>query len=443
MTSDCARDARAAGGRWALVPLLIAILSASLAVSMLTTALPSMASDLGTSAAARSWLVDVYPLALAVSIVVAARVGDRFGRVPTLVAGLSAFALLDIAALAADSTAQVVAIRALSGVAGALIIASVVGTIGHLYRGRALAVANGAWVAVFGAANAVGPALGGMVTQSLGWRWVLGACAPIALAAAVSAPRAIPYSAPAQNVSFDPPSIAASVVGIGGIVYGIQRTASEPFTGVSMLLLGVAALFVFMRRQLRSASPFLAIDLFRIRRFRVAFGRIVVSGGAASACAYLTSIHLQHDMGWSPVQAGMALVPQAAATAAGGLSAPFLNRLVGDVAVRTALAIQGVGLGALALQRVGITLPIAAVGLGLGIVGTLAATHLFETAPREDSGQVGALQEIAFAVGSGLGIALFDAIAVAFGPHGFRVALVAAAVPAAFLATIAARPRAQ
>jgi len=430
VTVNCPAPQRVAGkNQWTpLVPLLLGVLTTGLASGMINTALPTIAADLGTSPGARAWMADAYPLAVAVSIVVAARLGDRFGRRRTLLAGLAGFAVLSAGALVADSTAAVVTIRALSGVAGAFLLASVVGTIGTLYRGHTVAVANGLWVAVFGAATAVGPALGGAVTQGLGWQWVFVLCAPIAAAALASAVFLVPETASRQPVSFDPWSIVCAVFGLGGIVLGLERAPQAPLTGGLVFAVGGVLLTAFLRRQRRLATPLISLDLFARPRFATSFTRIAVSAGTAVACTYLVSVHVQQDLGWSATQAGLALVPQAVATALGGLLGPVAARRFGrGRTLRLALGAQAAGLAALAWAPAGVAVPISAVGFGFGVVGSLATAELFDGTSASDSGQVGAVQEVAFAAGSGLGIAVFATVAVAGGSHGYPVATAAAA----------------
>jgi MFS transporter, DHA2 family, multidrug resistance protein len=428
--------------RWlVLVPLLLGVLGGGLAISMVNTALPRIAVGLSVSAGSQAWIVDIYPLALAVSLVPAVRLGDRYGRRRMLLSGLVAVALLNIAAALAPDGIALIACRALLGVAGATVLASVVATVGSTFRGHDLAIANGAWVTVAGTGGAVGPAAGGILTQAEGWRWVFGCLSLVAVMAAVSAWWLMPES-PARGLRarWDGVGVALSVVTVGGMVYGIQRIAPDPLAGGLFLAAGAAAAAWFVRRQRAAADPLIDLSLLGRAGLARSATQILVSAATAAACLYLVSLHLQHALGRTPLEAGVALVPQAAATALAGILAPAsLRWMPAAAAVRVALVIQAAGLLALAGNGSAVFVPIALVGLGYGAVGTLATTALFEAAGPTRSAQAGAIQEIAFAFGSGAGIAVFSAVASIGARHGFLLAAAAAALLTAASAGIPAR----
>jgi DHA2 family multidrug resistance protein-like MFS transporter len=415
--------------RWlVLVPLLLGVLGGGLATSMINTALPRIATDLSVSAGSQAWIVDVYPLALAVSLVPAVRLGDRYGRRRMLLSGLAVVALLNIVASLSPNGIALIACRAALGVAGAMVLASVVSTVGQTFRGHDLAVANGAWVTVVGVGGAVGPAAGGILTQAEGWRWVFRCLSLLAVLAGVAAWRLMPES-PTQRLRarWDGVGVALSVVTVGGMVYGIQHLVPDPFAGGLFLAAGAAAAAWLVRRQRRTADPLIDISLLRRTGFAKSTTQILVSAATAAACLYLVSLHLQHTLGRTPLEAGVALAPQAAGTAFGGVLAPLsLRWTAAATAVRAALVVQAAGLLVLSWNGTAVFAPIALVGFGYGAVGTLATTALFEAATPSRSSQAGAIQEIAFAFGSGAGIAFFSAVA-GIGPrHGFFLAIATA-----------------
>ncbi len=405
---------------------------------MINTALPAIAANLALAEPMRAWVVDAYPLATAVTIVVAARCGDRFGRRRMFILGTIGYAAA--ATLAALSPVSVVLIgsRALMGIAGAFIIASVVSTIGALFTGRRLVVANGLWMAVFGLGNSLGPLLGGLLTELWGWRSVLASSAPLALAAAGLAATCLVETRSEARVRFDGLSIVTSSAGVGAVVAGIKLSAVNPLIGSLWLAAGLGALVLFVIRQRRIEAPLIAVGLFTQRRFSSAAVQLFASAATAAASIYLLSIHLQSESDLSPAAAGMALVPQAVATTAGGLLAPWVTLRTGrPAAIVIALVVQAVGLSALGITPTASLIPLVLVGLGFGFIGTLTTTTLFDSSPRSSAGQVGAIQEIVFALGSGIGVAVFATIALIGGPDGFALALTAAAaltLAAGFLA---------
>ncbi|MEW1987662.1 MFS transporter [Brevibacterium casei] len=433
-----------APGLWpTMLPLLMGILCGALGVSMINTALPVIAEDLALAASMRAWIVDVYPLATAVTIVVAARCGDRFGRRRMFVLGTIGYAAAAVLAALSPWPVALIGSRTLMGISGAFVIASVVSTIGALFTGRRLAVANGLWMAVFGLGNSLGPVLGGVLTELWGWRSVLVSSAPLALAAAGLAAACLVETRSEARVRFDALSIVTSSAGVGAVVAGIKLSAADPLPGVLWLAAGLGALVVFVIRQRRLESPLIAVDLFAHRRFSSAALQLFMSAATAAASIYLLSIHLQSELDRSPAAAGMALVPQAVATVAGGLLAPWVALRIGrPAAIVTALVLQALGLAALGITPTASLLPLVLVGLGFGFIGTLATTTLLDSSPRSSAGQVGAIQEIAFALGSGAGVAVFATIALVGDPHGFALALTAAALLTAGSGLLTITPRA-
>lgn len=408
-----------------MIPLLAGILAASLAVSMINTALPRIADDLQLGGASRAWVVDAYPLTLAALIVVAARLGDRFGRRTALIVGVTGFGAVSAVVALLPSAPAVIVGRLVAGAFGALIVANVVSTIAAVYEGRERTVANGLWVATFGAANATGPVLGGVLTQAWGWQSVFAVCVPVALCAAVLTAWLVPQTR-GSRPTWDVPSVIASGAGLGAVVYGITHLLADRVVGALLAVAGVALLGYFIRRQARSDDPLIDVTLFRRPGFGIAFTQVLTSAATSAASVYLVSVHVQDALGRSPTAAGLTVMPQAVATVAGGLIGPRLSGVASyRTAVSTSLVVQAAGL---AIAGVGL-LPVglALVGFGFGVVGSLGVTRLLDMTPADQLSHAGALQEVAFALGSGLGIAVFDTVFRSAGSDGFAWAMAAAA----------------
>ncbi|WP_052460679.1 MFS transporter [Microbacterium gorillae] len=409
---------------WApLVPMLLGILAGALSVSMVNTAVPRIVDDLGVDDAARPWIVGAYPLALAGCIVIGARLGDWIGRRTVVAIGLGGYAVLNLLAAVQVSGLALIGVRAALGVMSALVIASVVSSIGVLYRGRDLVIANGLWVGVFGAGSAIGPTLGGFITEHLGWPAVFAACAPVAMIG-LALVWLVPNTRAEHPAPWDPLSIGTSTVGLAVTLLGLQRLAFDALTGAVLLAIGAACLAVFWIRQRRLARPFLDVRLFSNGSFTLAVLQILAAAGTASAATYLLSVHLQAAAGLTPTATGIALIPQALATVAGGVLAGIVVRLVSDRgALVLALVIQAAGLAGLAIWPTSAAAPLIGIGVGMGLVGTLATSRLFEVAPRSRAADVGAIQEIGFALGGAAWIAMLDAVTVVGGSVGFALAL--------------------
>ncbi|WP_350350596.1 MFS transporter [Microbacterium sp. A8/3-1] len=413
----------------AMIPLQLGILIGALAISSVSTALPAIRGDLALTDSGALWLVDIYSLALAATLILAARIGDAFGRKRIVLIGLAGFALLNAVGGFADNGLVLIAIRALLGVAEAFVVAGVVATIGAHYQARERVLAYGLWTATFGAGSALGPVLGGIVTEGPGWRWLLLGSVPLAVLAGALAIWLVPDSRSSRPASWDVLSILSSIVALGALVFALHEVLAAPVPAAVAGVVAVAVLIFFIRRQRVLRDPLIDMRLFGVPGFSPAIVRILASSGVASASVVLVSLHLQDARGHSAAEAGIAILPQAVAIALGGVLAPvFLRMLSANALTVLALTVQGVGLAWLALDPDLVALPLLLVGLGFGIGATLAATALFDVTTEDDAGQVGAIQEVGFSLGGGLGIAVLGTIGSILAARGFTVALVIAAV---------------
>lgn len=411
--------------RWfAMIPMMLGVLIGSVTISSVTTALPAMRDDIGMTAAEGVWFLDVYPLALAATLVIAARAGDQFGRRTIMVIGLAGFAVLNLAAGFASDPLLLILTRVALGTSEAMVIASVVATIGSQFLPRERVLAYGLWTAAFGSGSAFGPVAGGLLASGPGWRWIMWGCVPLAIIALLLALWLVPNSRTSQKPHWDPISIATSILGLAGIVYALQHAASDTAPAIVVGIIGIGATVWFTRRQRRLADPLIDVGLFRNRHFAVAVIRILVVTGATAAAVYLVSVHLQESRGDSALAAGLAVLPLAAAIMVGGVLAPLgLRRMTNQSLVVATMLIQAAGLIWIAFDPVLFAVPLVLVGLGSGVVSTLAATALFDVTTADQAGQVGAIQEVGFALGNGLGVAILGTVALAVVGAGFTVAL--------------------
>lgn len=416
--------------RWfSMIPMLLGVLVGAITISSATTALPSISEELGLGPVEALWIIDVYPLALAVTLVLAARAGDRFGRRIIMIFGLFGFAAFNVMGGFADSGLLIIASRTLLGLSEAMVISSVVSTIGFHFKARERVLAYGLWTATFGAGSAFGPLVGGILADGPGWRWIMFGAAPIAILALVLAIWLVPESKTSTPPSWDILSIFLSVVGLAGVVYALQHLALEPLVALIAAVIGLLAMTSFVRRQLGSADPLIDVRLFANVPFSTAYLRIIAGGGTSAATIYLVSVHLQEDRGVSAIEAGLVIIPHAVMIIIGGLLAPVALRALSNSSVTgIALLIEAAGLAWLSFDPTSYMGPLLLVGFGMGVVGTLAASELFDVTTSEQAGQVGAIQEVGFALGAGLGVALLGGLAVMFASNGFAVAMVGGAI---------------
>ncbi|GAA4178128.1 MFS transporter [Gryllotalpicola koreensis] len=423
-----------------LSPLLISVFGASLSTGLLTVSAPRIGADIGLPTVSRAWLLDAYPLCLAAVLAAAARLGDRYGRRPVLLTSSTLIVVASVGAALSPGAATLIAWRCAHGVAGAGVLASVVGTIGSRFAGADLAVANGAWVAAVGAGNALGPVVGGVITDMAGWRWLFAFPALAALVSIALSIRFLPNSSAPDRPRMDPLSMVLAGVAAGTLIEGVNVAPGSPIEGAVLLLVCASACVALFRRQRRSTHPMIDVSLFRDRRFAVAAVQILVSAASASGCMYLVSLHVQQSRGYTATAAGLVLLPLAIGTTAGGVAAPFArSRLSSGAIVRAALVLQGVGAAGAGVAGTPLQLAVAlaVAGIGYGIVGTVATTTLFAIAAHVRASQAGVLQEMTFALGSGIGIALFGTVAAS--SAGFSLTLGSAAAVTAAAALLRSR----
>ena len=424
--------------RWlALIPMLLGVLIGSLSLSSIITALPALLAELRLEPAAGVWIIDIYPLTLGVTLVLAARAGDHWGRRRIMLLGLSGFAVFNLLAGLASDGFTLIALRTLLGVSEAMVISSVVSTIGTQFHARERVLAYGFWTAAFGAGSAFGPILGGLLTEGPGWRWVFLGCVPLSALAVLAALRFVPEGRAPVRPHWDPLSIGTSVLAIGGLVYALQHALAEPVTAAALAAVAIVSGIVFVRRQERLDNPLIDVGIFRIREFSIAYGHILLITGTTAATLYLVGLHVQSGQGLSPAESGLVLLPLAALTGIVGAAAPLALSWWGRKTITTlALTVALLGQLWLASGLPGIPVALGLIGAGFGAVGTLAAAALFDYTTPAQAGQVGAVQEVSFALGNGIGVAVFGTIALAAGTDGYRIAMLVAGVVLAAAALV-------
>ena len=329
-----------------MVPLLLGILIGALAISSVSTALPAIRGDLALSDTEGLWLADVYALSLAATLIVAARIGDAFGRKRIVLIGLAGFAALNAIGGFAQSGVLLIVIRALLGVAEAFVVAGVVATIGAKYHARERVLAYGLWTATFGVGSALGPVLGGLLAEGPGWRWLLWGSVPLAVLAGVLALWLVPDSRSSRPPSWDVASIVTSIVALGALAFALHEALAAPVPATVAGVIAVGSLVFFVLRQRRLSEPLIDMRLFGVPGFSPAIIRILAASGVSSAAVLLVSLHLQDTRGWSPAEAGLAILPQAAAIAIGGVIAPIALRWMrAETLTVVALLLQAAGMG--------------------------------------------------------------------------------------------------
>ncbi|SDE92527.1 drug resistance transporter, EmrB/QacA subfamily [Blastococcus fimeti] len=380
-------------------------------VTIVNVALPDIARDLDTSFAQLQWVVDVYALALAALVLGAGSLADLYGRRRLYLIGLVVFALSSLACGLAPDAGWLIAARGIQGIGGAIMFATTIALINTSYEGRDRGTAFGIWGAVLGAAAALGPILGGALTE-LDWRWIFYVNLPVTVLAVgmtlVAVREARQPGAPKPDV----PGIALFSLGAGAVVFGLVRAAAVGWgrTGSwGPVVVGAVVLVVWVLVELRRPAPMLDVRLFAGRSFSGIMLAALVLNGAAFALLVYTSLWLQSIGGLSPLQAGCVFIPLSVvsfvAAAAGGR---FLQTQPPRFVLGGGLLLIGAGCLLMTLIDTDSTwrslvAGLAVLGAGVGVANPTLASAALAAVPRERSGMasgaVNTARQMGFAVG--------------------------------------------
>jgi EmrB/QacA subfamily drug resistance transporter len=278
-------------------------------VTIVNVALPDMAVDLHTSFSSLQWVIDSYAVALAALLMGLGSLADLRGRRRVYLAGLAMFAAASLASGLAASPGLLIAARAVQGVGGAAMFATTIALLNASYQGRDRGTAFGVWGAVAGGSAAVGPVLGGLLTETLSWRWIFFVNLPVSAAAIALTLAAFGADRRQATGRFDLAGVLAFTAGAAATTFGLVRASSVGWAAdqtIGLIAAGLAAFVVFVLIERRARQPLLQVSLLR----RPAFAAIMIAALLlnAAAFAYLaySSLWLQTVLGLSPVQAGLA-----------------------------------------------------------------------------------------------------------------------------------------
>lgn len=418
------------GRRWAA----LAVLSASLLVitmdmTILNIALPEMAAQLHPTSDQQLWIVDAYSLVLAGLLVSVAAIADRWGRRRMLVLGYAVFAAASLLVLAADSAEAVIAVRALLGVGGAMVMPTTLSLIRVIFTDpQERATALSIWAAVSGLGAVIGPLVGGFLLEHFSWHAAFLVNVPLMALGIVAGLLLLTESRVVKPGRWDALGAALSLVGMVTLVWAIKQFGKESSFAVPTawlaMAIAVATLTWFAIRCIRSDHPLLDLRLFRGRQFSA--GIIAALGATFSMIAALLLVAqwLQLVEGASPIEAGVRLMPIAIAGALTSLAAPPLSRLIGSRAVLAGgLALAGIGLVYIGLSGDNLNLTdmviaLCLVGAGMGALA-IGSAMIMGGAPTEKAGNAGALEETAYEFGGTLGVTILGSISALMYRAGF------------------------
>jgi EmrB/QacA subfamily drug resistance transporter len=306
-------------GRWIIAATVLGSSMAMLDATAVNVALPTIGSpsELNTSLAGLQWVVTAYTLTLAGLILLGGALGDRFGRRRVFLIGVTWFALSSALCGLAPNIGVLIAARALQGIGGALLTPGSLAIIQSTFAPDDRPRAIGAWSGLGGVAGAIGPFLGGLIVGSIGWRWIFLINLPLAVAVLTVTSRHVPESRdPTAQGRFDIAGAVLAALALAGITDGlIEATSPALLESVVPALAGVAAgvAFVLLERRRgrhpERVPPMLPLGIFSSRQFTTINLITFVVYGAMGAVFFLLVLDLQVVVGFTPLQAGISLLP--------------------------------------------------------------------------------------------------------------------------------------
>ncbi|CCH30826.1 MFS transporter [Actinosynnema sp. NPDC047251] len=417
-------------GRWpALGVLVLAVMMVAVNGTVLALATPFLSEDLRPTGTQLLWIGDVYAFVLAGLLVSMGSLGDRIGRKKLLMIGTTAFGLASLLIAYAPTAEALIAGRAVQGIAGATLMPSTLALVRNIFHDpRERSTAIGIWGAALSAGAAASPLLGGWLLEHFWWGSVFLINVPLAALVVVAGVVLLPESKNPAPGPWDLPSVLLSVVGVVGIVYAIKEFAvhgPRPDAVVAAPV-GLAALVLFVRRQVALPSPLIDVRLFRNRVFTGVVGANLLSIFGLSGLIYFLSQYFQLVRGYGPLHAGLAEMPAMVASMAVGLLAGWTVR---RTSVRVAIA-GGLGLTAVAMLVPAFITPTSGypalavslflMGGGTGLTFTAASDLVLSSVPKEQAGAASAVSETAYELGMALGIAVLGSLVMGV-YRGFEV----------------------
>jgi EmrB/QacA subfamily drug resistance transporter len=430
-----------------LVVLCASALIVNVDNTILNVALPVLVRKLAATSSELQWIVDSYAMVFAGLLLVGGSLADRFGRKRFFLIGLGVFAGGSVGAAFSGSVDLLIAWRAVMGAGAALTIPASLSIVNDLFRDPAeRARAIGAWAATIGLGIAIGPIAGGLLLARFWWGSIFLVNVPIVAAAFAGALLLVPESRNPAAGRPDPWGAVLSIAGLGLLLWAIIEAPANGWGSGKVVGAGLASLAVlgaFVAWEARSSHPMLKLGFFADRRFSVAAAAEVLGVFGLLGGLFVLTQFLQFDLGLSPLQAGLRILPMAAVLGVSAPLSPLLGRVIGlKFTVASGLAAVAGGLWQISVVSAVTTtyqdvVPgLLLVGLGAGLLLPTATNSVVGSVPQGDSGTGSASNAVALQVGGALGVAVIGSVlSTRYQDHMTR-ALAGRYLPAATAQTI-------
>jgi EmrB/QacA subfamily drug resistance transporter len=405
---------------WTLGALCFALFMIMLDNTVVNVALPAIRADLGISVSELEWTVAAYALTFASLLLTGGKLGDLLGRRLIFTIGLAVFTLSSLACGLSSSAPELISARAVQGIGAALMMPATLSIISATFHARERGMAIGIWAGVSAMALAIGPLLGGVITEHISWNWIFYVNVPIGVLAVIAAIVVVPESRDtSREQRLDLPGLATSAIGLFALVYALIEAHSYGWTSARILglfAIAVVALVAFVLLEMHQRVPMLDLSLFRNGTFAGANLVAILVTLAMFGIFVFFPIYMQTFRGWSPIQAGAALLPWTLMVV---IFAPIAGKLSDRVGSRWLMAggMTVVAVCCLLLSTVTLhssfwhMLPAFILGgLGMSFVMTPMSAAAMGAAPVDKAGVASGVLNTFRQVGVALGIGITGAI---------------------------------
>jgi EmrB/QacA subfamily drug resistance transporter len=430
---------------WTFAITSIALFMVVLDNLVVSTALPVIRVDLGAGIEQLEWTVNAYTLTFAVFLLTGAALGDRFGRRRLFALGLGLFTVASAAAALAPSIDWLIAARAVQGVGGAIVTPLTLTILSDAFPAQRRGVALGAWSGIAGLAVATGPLVGGAVVEGISWQWIFWLNVPIGIALLPLALLRL-RETHGPDKALDLPGLGLVSAGLFGIVYGLVNGNADGWGSPSIvgsLAAGGALLAAFVAWELRAREPMLPLRFFRDRAFAAANGASLLMYFGMFGSIFLLTQFFQTAQGYSPLEAGLRVLPWTmmpifVAPLAGALS----DRIGGRPLMATGLALQAVGLAWIAAVSsagtgyASLVAPFVLSGAGMAMFFAPVANVVLSAVRPAEEGKASGANNAIREIGGVFGVAVMASIFSSYGGYESPATFVDGLVPAVWVGAI-------
>ncbi|MEV4255076.1 MFS transporter, partial [Spirillospora sp. NPDC049652] len=403
-----------------LVAVALGVMMVGLDATVVSVANPAIARDLHASLSGLQWVTNAYLLALAVSLIPAGKIADRFGRKRTFLAGVVGFAVASLAIGLSGGLGMVVFWRVVQGFAGALLQPASLALLRNTFPAERLNAAIGIWGSTVGISIAGGPIVGGLLVEHVNWESVFFLNAPLGVIALLTGLWVIRESKDEEAAgSFDLPGVALLSASLFFLVWGLIKAGEHGFGHTTPLASFAAAVVLgagFVVNELRAEHPLLPLSLFRSVSLSAATGLIVLGFFAMFGTIFFITLYMQAVHGMSPVQSGVRMLPMTGIFIVASPIAGFLTSRFGP-RVPLALGMAFTAAAMFGLSRIGVDAPynqiwpwFVLVGLAFGMVIVAGTEAIVGNAPAHLAGVAGGLQQTASQIGGVLGTSVLGVL---------------------------------